>query len=258
MCNFFVIAIDKCSKKLYYCVGDFMKKLIMTDLDCTLLPMNQDAYIELYVKEIAKLFYENGYDGKFIAKATMQSSYMMAKNDGSKTNEEAFNLAFSSIVAEKAQEAIDIFPQVYGDRYDIIKTVTQVNLYANEIVKLMKEHSDYIVVATQPMFPLEAVKRRLSWTGLSSDMFDHITTYDNSTFCKPNPLYYKEIMDKFSATPQNTVMIGNDITEDILPCEKLGVETFLVEDGLINTIDYDISSLRKGSYPDLIEYLKTL
>ena len=238
--------------------GDFMKKLIMTDLDCTLLPMNQDAYIDLYVKEIAKLFYEHGYDGKAIAKATMQASYMMAKNDGTKTNEEAFELAFSSIVTDRAQEAIDTFPEVYGDRYEVIKTVTSENPYAQEIVKLMKEHAEYIVVATQPMFPLQAVKRRLAWTGLSDTQFDFVTTYDNCTFCKPNPMFYKEIMDKFSATPENTVMIGNDITEDILPCQKLGVETFLIEDGLINTIDYDISNLRKGSYPDLIEYLKTL
>lgn len=238
--------------------GDFMKKLIMTDLDCTLLPMNQDAYIDLYVKEIAKLFYEHGYDGKAIAKATMKASYIMAKNDGTKTNEEAFELAFSSIVTDRAQEAIDTFPEVYGDRYEVIKTVTSENPYAQEIVKLMKEHAEYIVVATQPMFPLQAVKRRLAWTGLSDTQFDFVTTYDNCTFCKPNPMFYKEIMDKFSATPENTVMIGNDITEDILPCQKLGVETFLIEDGLINTIDYDISNLRKGSYPDLIEYLKTL
>lgn len=235
-----------------------MKKLIMTDLDCTLLPMNQDAYIELYVKEIAKLFCEHGYDGKAIAKATMQSSYMMAKNDGLKTNEEAFNLAFSSIIKEDSKKIIETFPQVYGERYEIIKSVTNENPYIDEIVELMREHSEYIVVATQPMFPIEAVRRRLGWIGLSDTLFDHITTYDNSTYCKPNPLYYKEIMDKFSANAQNTVMIGNDITEDILPCEKLGVETFLVEDGLINTIGYDISNLRKGSYTDLIEYLKTL
>lgn len=257
MCNFyFVLAII--GNLLYNKLGDFMKKLIMTDLDCTLLPMDQDAYIELYVKEIAKLFYEHGYDGKAIAKATMKSSYMMGKNDGSKTNEEAFELAFSSIIKEDTRKIIDTFPEVYGDRYHIIKTVTKENPYAEEIVKLMKEHAEYIVVATQPMFPLEAVKKRLSWIGIEHSQFDHITTYDNCTFCKPNPLYYKEIMDKFSATPENTIMIGNDITEDILPCEKLGVETFLVEDGLINTIDYDISNLRKGSYVDLIEYLKTL
>ena len=43
-----------------------MKKLIMTDLDCTLLPMDQDAYIQIYVNAIAKLFYEHGFDGKKI------------------------------------------------------------------------------------------------------------------------------------------------------------------------------------------------
>ena len=61
MCNFFVLAIDKKVILLYNSKGDFMKKLIMTDLDCTLLPMNQDAYINLYVKEIVKLFYESNF-----------------------------------------------------------------------------------------------------------------------------------------------------------------------------------------------------
>lgn len=230
----------------------------MTDLDCTLLPMNQDLYIQKYVEEIAKLFYEHGYDGKMIAKSTMQASFMMAKNDGSKTNEEAFEEAFKKIVSDRAQEAIDIFPQVYGDRYDVIKEVTKENPYIKEIMKSMRENAEFIVVATQPMFPIEAVDKRLSWVGLSKDMFDMVTVYNNSTYCKPNPLYYKEIMDKFSVTPEETVMIGNDVTEDILPCKDLGIDTFLLLDGLINTQNYDISGFRKGGYEELIKYLNTL
>lgn len=235
-----------------------MVKLIMTDLDCTLLPMDQDAYINRYVNEIAKLFYEHGYDGKAVAKATMQASYAMAKNDGSATNAQVFEKAFASLVGENAQTIIDIFPQVYGDRYNVIKEIATDNEYALEIVKQMREHAEHIVVATQPMFPLEAVRKRLSWIGLTDTQFDLVTLYDNCTFCKPSPLYYQEIMDKFSATPEETVMIGNDTHEDILPCEKLGVSTFLVTDNIINTHNYDISRFRQGTYTDLIEYLKTL
>ncbi len=235
-----------------------MKKLIMTDLDCTLLPMDQDLYIQKYVNEVAKLFYEHGFDGKAIAKATMQASYMMAKNDGTRTNQATFEEAFAKLVGDKAKEAIDIFPQVYAERYDVIKEVTSVNPFAKDIVELMRKNAEYIVVATQPMFPLEAVKKRLSWTNLNADMFDYVTVYDESTFCKPNPLYYKEIMDKFGATKENTVMIGNDVNEDILPCKELGVETFLVLDGLINLQNHDISDMRQGDYLDLIKYLKSL
>lgn len=238
--------------------GDFMKKLIMTDLDCTLLIMDQDVYIKRYVNEIAKMFYELGYDGKFIAKATMQASMMMAKNDGSRTNAEAFEEAFASIVGEGAKKIIELFDDVYGDRYHSIKEITTFNPYAEEIVSLMREKADHIVVATQPMFPLEAVRKRLSWTGLKPEMFDHITVYDNSTFCKPNPLYYKEVMDKYGVTAEETLMIGNDITEDILPCQKLGVDTFLVMDGIINTINHDLNGIRKGNYDDLLKYLKSL
>lgn len=235
-----------------------MKKLIMTDLDCTLLIMNQDLYIKMYVEEIVKLFNEKGYDGKMIAKATMGASMRMLKNDGSCTNQVAFEAGFKEAIKENAQEIIDIFPQVYGDSYDNIKSITRVNEYASEIVRLMKEKSQYIAVATQPMFPIEAVQKRLSWTNLSDKSFDYISVYDNSSYSKPNPKYYLEIMEKYGAKPEETLMIGNDVNEDILPCESIGVDTFLVLDGLINSKEHDISGMRKGSYTDLINYLKSL
>lgn len=235
-----------------------MKKLIMTDLDCTLLPMDQDAYINKYVNEVAKLFYERGFDGKEIAKATMKASYAMLKNDGSKTNRDAFEEAFRALVTERADEAVEIFPEVYGERYNSIKDVASFNPFAKEIASLMREKARFIVIATQPMFPIEAVEKRLSWTGLSASLFDYCTVYDTSTFSKPSTGYYQEIMDRFSAKASETVMIGNDVNEDILPCEKLGVETFLLKDGLINTQDYDIKNLRQGNYPDLTQYLKAL
>lgn len=235
-----------------------MKKLIMSDLDCTLLPMDQDLYIQLYVNEIAKLFTEHGYNGKDIAKATMKASIYMMKNDGSRKNSEAFEDGFRQIIGEGAQTIIDIFPQVYGDRYDIIKNVTSFNPYAKEIVDLMNEKAEFTVVATQPMFPIEAVTKRLSWTGLAPSMFDYVTIYNESSYSKPSPMYYKEIMDKFGATPETTMMIGNDVNEDILPCIELGIDTFLITDGIINTQNHNIDNIRKGTYTDLIEYLKAI
>ncbi|MDO4747640.1 MAG: HAD family hydrolase [Eubacteriales bacterium] len=235
-----------------------MKKLIMTDLDCTLLPMDQDLYIKMYVNEVAKLFCELGFDGKAIAKATMQASFMMATNDGTKTNEVAFNQAFSKIIGEKASELLDIFPQVYADRYEVIRESTTPNPYIKEIVGLMKEKAEHVVIATQPMFPIEAVERRLSWIGLSADMFDFVTTFDKCSYCKPNPMFYKEIMDRYGASAEDTVMFGNDVNEDILPCTEINVESFLVLDGLINAQNHDISNLNKGNYKDMIEYLRSL
>ncbi len=235
-----------------------LKKLIMTDLDCTLLPMDQDLYIQRYVSEIAKLFNENGYDGKAIAKATMKASTWMLKNDGSRTNKDAFEEAFKAIIKEDADKIIEIFEQVYSDRYEVIKSVTQENPYAKEIVSLMREKAKFVVVATQPMFPIEAVRRRLSWIGLTEQMFDYITVYDNSSFSKPSVGYYKEIMDRFGVSNKETLMIGNDVNEDILPCKALMVDTFLVTEGLINIYNHDITGITKGTYKDLIDYLKSI
>ncbi len=235
-----------------------MKKLIMTDLDCTLLPMDQDKYIERYFEEIAKFFVEKGFDGKLVVTATMKASYAMAKNNGSVTNAQAFESAFAQLLEDDADAVIELFDDIYGDRYDSIRDVAQYNDKAQLIANLMKDKASYAVVATQSMFPREAVKKRLNWTGVDINIFDYVTTYDSCHYCKPNPMYYQEIMDRYSVTAEQTLMIGNDITEDILPCKELGVDTFLVTNNIINTIDYDISSLTKGTYDELIEYLKAL
>ena len=43
--------------------------------------------------------------------------------------------------------------------------------------------------------------------GLSTDDFALITTYDNSSYCKPNPKYYVEILEKFGLKPEECLMV---------------------------------------------------
>ena len=52
-------------------------------------------------------------------------------------------------------------------------------------------------------------------------------------------------------------MVGNDATEDMI-VSKLGIETFLLTDYLINTENLDISSFRPGGWEDLIKLVNEL
>ncbi|HBG17285.1 MAG TPA: HAD family hydrolase, partial [Firmicutes bacterium] len=51
--------------------------------------------------------------------------------------------------------------------------------------------------------------------------------------CKPNPNYYREILDLLQAKAEECLMIGNDIEEDIV-ASVLGIKTCLVTDRLIS------------------------
>ena len=53
-------------------------------------------------------------------------------------------------------------------------------------------------------------------------------------------------------------MVGNDVTDDMIPAVAVGMKTFLLTDYLINKIDADISAFPNGDYDALLGYIKAL
>jgi FMN phosphatase YigB (HAD superfamily) len=97
----------------------------------------------------------------------------------------------------------------------------------------------------------------LGWGELDESDFMLITHYANSSFCKPNLDYYREILSKIDKTPAECFMVGNNPAEDII-AEELGIETFLVTDFMENEHDVDISMFRKGTIEDMETYLLSM
>ena len=89
-------------------------------------------------------------------------------------------------------------------------------------------------------------------------MFAAYTTYEDCHFCKPNPKYYQELLEKLQLKPEECVMVGNDFDEDIVPTEGLGMKTFLLTDCLINKNGADFSKYSQGDFEALKNYLKNL
>jgi FMN phosphatase YigB (HAD superfamily) len=102
-----------------------------------------------------------------------------------------------------------------------------------------------------------ATERRIAWAGLSTSDFELYTTYENSRFCKPNPDYYRDVMQKMGVCPEECLMVGNDVAEDMIAA-ALGARVFLLTDCLINSKNADISIYPRGSYNDLIAFIKNL
>ena len=72
-----------------------------------------------------------------------------------------------------------------------------------------------------PFCPLVGVETRLSWVGLAAEDFSHVTAYENSTTCKPNPEYYGEILRNIGKPPPGTcLMVGNDAPRTLPPWRR--------------------------------------
>ena len=105
--------------------------------------------------------------------------------------------------------------------------------------------------------PAIATHSRVRWAGLDPNDFEYITTYENSYHCKPNPDYYREILDKLNLDPEECLMVGNDVSEDMV-AESLGMKVFLLTDSLINRTGEDIARYPHGSFGELMTFIREL
>ena len=113
------------------------------------------------------------------------------------------------------------------------------------------------VLATNPVFPKIATEIRLKWVGLSLQDFELTTTYENTSYCKPNIKYYEHILKEIGLKAEECLMVGNNATEDMI-ASTLGMKVFLLTDCLINREEKDISNYPNGNYDDLIKYIDSL
>ena len=71
------------------------------------------------------------------------------------------------------------------------------------------------------------------FSGLEED-FNYITAYENSSFSKPNPKYFEEILNKFDLNADEVILFGNNTLEDAYCASKVGIKTYLIDGFIID------------------------
>ena len=232
-------------------------KTVLFDLDGTLLPMDQDLFVKTYFKLLATKLVPYGYEPKQLIDAIWAGTAAMVKNDGSRSNEDAFWAKFTSIYGQQALEHLPVFEEFYATEFQSVQSVCGHTSQAGEVIALVKQKGLRVALATNPIFPSIATQSRIRWAGLSPEDFELYTTYENSRYCKPNLDYYRDIMEQLGVQPEECLMVGNDVSEDMI-ARELGMQVFLLTDCIINKKDEDIDLYPHGGYPELLEYIKAL
>lgn len=231
--------------------------MILFDLDGTLLPMDQNAFMKDYFGRLARKLAPLGYDAKELIDAIWAGTADMVKNDGTVLNETRFWNRFEAIFGERVKRDIVYFDEFYREEFDRVQASCGYHPAAAQTVHAIKKMGFRTALATNPLFPAMATESRIRWAGLNTEDFELYTTYENTGFCKPNPAYYLDVCRRLDVTPDQCLMVGNDVSEDMV-AETLGMKVFLLTDCLINKANKDISGYPHGSFDELMRFVESL
>ncbi len=232
-------------------------KALLLDLDGTLLDLDVEQFIPAYINALSKQF--SGYlnHDDFVKHLFEATRVMVENNDPGKKNETVFYKEFCSRIGTSREEIQPIIDDFYQNSFPGLSGWGKILPDAKTVIDNALEKNMILVLATNPIFPASAILQRLSWSGLSPDVFNLITTMENMHYCKPNPGYYLEISQLIGCSPKRCLMAGNDTLEDLV-ASKAGLDTFLVEDFILHRSDKEPVSTYRGSLRDLGSLIKDL
>ena len=206
-----------------------MLKAVFFDLDGTLIHMDEKKFLEIYFGTMESWMRARGYDGERFISGVVAGTRAMYKNEGKATNEDVFWQHFGAAYGSVSEEEKQVMDDYYNGEFEKTLTACSGTPEAREIIKFCREAGLITVLSTNPLFPRTATLQRMALSGLSEADFHLVTSYENSSFCKPNSAYFTDLLHRFDLAPCEVLVFGNNTFEDGECALGAGIKCFVIE-----------------------------
>ena len=233
-----------------------MLDTLLFDLDGTLLPLDMDEFMKIYFEEMGKAF-QDMIGADKLERNIWTGTKAMVTNLEEKTNEQVFMDTFEKLVDGDLSLYQERFDRFYDDGFLKVRDAVEASPLVKGAVSALKNKGYSLVIATNPLFPQKAITHRIDWAGLDRNDFCYISYYEQNCYCKPNPEFYTEVLQAIGKRPEQCMMVGNDVEEDMI-ASRLGIETYLITDYLIDRKKEPIVCDHRGTYEDFTRFVREL
>jgi len=213
-----------------------MIKALFFDLDGTLLSSNVAVFMRHYFRILTPKFTHLIPPGRLVKQIMSSTRATIDNLDSAKTNWEVFFEDFFPKIGYSPAEVMPLFGDFYAHDFEKLRPYAEARPEARPIMKEAFARGYDVVIATNPLFPMTAIRQRLDWAVIGDFDYKLVTALENMHFCKPHPEYYEEIMAKIGRRDQECMMVGNDCGEDIAPASEVGMKTFWVTEDAQNAM----------------------
>ncbi len=204
-----------------------MIKAVLLDMDNTLLFNPDVAFAQNFIMLFERHFEDAGFENvRQNLRTAIQA--MGSEQQGNITN---LALALKIIGKDNIDYAKQVLNTFYTDVYPNLKHCIKPVDGVAELIYRLKDMGLEIVIATNPIYPEIAIRQRMKWANLplDDDLYHLITSADIMHFAKPDPAYYAEILGRVGVEPDETLMVGDSVRNDIIPAQTIGIRTIKVE-----------------------------
>lgn len=227
-----------------------MFQAVLFDLDGTLLDIELESFLSAYFSALGPVI--AAISGERISrdealKAVIAGTQAMSTDHPEHTNRAVFNKRFLELTGTNldSPDALARIERFYTDEFPSLQDAHGPRAGGVEAVQAAREAGMTVVLATNPIFPLAAIRERMRWAGLDETWFSSVTSYETSRACKPSSVYYRQIAQELGIEPGACLMVGDDAVLD-LSAADIGMKTFFVGVGRPAAADWhgDMHDLR--------------
>jgi len=206
-----------------------MSLTLLFDLDDTLLDTNMDAFIPAYFQALSK-HTEEYVPSEVMLPALLASTSLMNENrDPAHTLQEVFETDFYDRLGVSRDYLRDVLENFYDEIFPKLGRYTCKKPDAVPLIEWAQSSGFRVGIATDPFFPYKATHHRLRWAGFDPAQFELISTFEHFHFSKTYPAYYAEVLGRMGWQDGPVLMVGNDVSRNMIPAQKLGLKTYLID-----------------------------
>ena len=233
-----------------------MIRCVLFDLDGTLVHFEYDDFLKEYFKAITKAVAPLVEPQQFAEALVASTEAMIINGDPSRSNSQVFFEDFFQRVTVPEDILVPVFGDFYANEFTKLKDALGVQPHpkASAMLESLFQEGYDVVIATNAVFPVEAILERMRWGGIQGFPYKLITCYETMHFCKPNLKYYEETLEIVRHKPEECLMVGNNMDEDIV-AGVLGLKTYLVEDFLLDSGANQHTPDLRSDFNEFVEFV---